>query len=106
VLLPILFFTCLVSLSILSFLLSLFLVHRLYLHLATSTKTADGHQTDYAHLSKGVRAWIGETSGRLPEVGLDLSSINLASLAPGARKGETILIVKPGSSNKSDMKGE
>jgi hypothetical protein len=62
ILLPILFFTSLLSLSILTFLLSLFLLHRLYIHLTTQPD-----QT-YNSLSKGIKGWAEETAGRVPSV--------------------------------------
>ncbi|WVQ81741.1 hypothetical protein IAT38_003866 [Cryptococcus sp. DSM 104549] len=64
ILLPILCFTTLLATSSLAFLLTLFLAHRLYLHLAASTSEEISAQT----LSAGVRGWAGESVERVEEV--------------------------------------
>ena len=64
ILLPILFFTTRMSLTALSFLLSLFLAQRLYTHVMTTTTSA----ADYKGMSKGVKDWLDETADRLPNV--------------------------------------
>ena len=52
------------SLTALSFLLSLFLAQRLYTHVMTTTTSA----ADYKGMSKGVKEWLDETADRLPNV--------------------------------------
>lgn len=75
-----LFFTSLISLTLLSFLLSLFLLHRLYLNVTAHTASQDGTTAaTYDNLSKGVKAWIEETTDRVPSLPFDLSSVNLPS---------------------------
>ncbi|ORY32881.1 hypothetical protein BCR39DRAFT_522258 [Naematelia encephala] len=67
-LLPILFVTTLISLSILTFLLALFLAHRLYLHIqlaSTDTETETVPAKGYDKLSRGVRGWLDETGARV-----------------------------------------
>jgi hypothetical protein len=85
ILLPTLFVTSLISLSILSFLLGLFLLHRLYLNLQSSTTTDKGRQADYENLSRGVKAWIDETADRVPPVPFDMSSLRLGPIGPVRR---------------------
>jgi hypothetical protein len=103
ILLPILLFTATVSACILSFLLSLFLLHRLYLHLSislssgdtldpnspTSTSTSpEKHQPyhlDYANVSRGVQSWLEETKGRVGLEGVPLLPPQLRNPGNGNR---------------------
>ncbi|KAK4689284.1 hypothetical protein P7C73_g828, partial [Tremellales sp. Uapishka_1] len=78
ILLPILIFTTFLSLCTLTFLLGLFLLHRLYLHVSASVSNSD-EQADVAALSTGVKTWLEETKSRvnvsvpgLPKVGLGI----------------------------------
>jgi hypothetical protein len=59
-LLPVLLFTFISSTFTLAFLLSLFLAHRLYLHLTVAAKS-----NNEQYLSEGVRTWANETKGRV-----------------------------------------
>ena len=69
-LMPVLFFTSLISLTVLSFLLTLFLAHRLYTHLVTAAAQSGSSGADYDTLSRGVKGWLNETGDRLPAMHL------------------------------------
>nr|ODO01202.1 hypothetical protein L204_01929 [Cryptococcus depauperatus CBS 7855] len=66
-LLPTLFVTTIISLSLLSFLLALFVSQRLYLHVTTATS----EEMSVGNVTDGVRGWVGELRERAFEaVGL------------------------------------
>ena len=62
---------------LLSCLLGLFLVHRLYLHIVVAQKRAGDRRVDYDSLSKGVKTWLEETVERVPQPPFDYSSLSL-----------------------------
>lgn len=60
-------FTTFLSLLALSSLLSLFLLHRLYIHITSSpTSSTKSGGLDMNQLSTGVKSWLEETKTRLP----------------------------------------
>jgi hypothetical protein len=102
ILLPILLFTATASACVLSFLLALFLLHRLYLHLSISLSSADTHdpnsptststspekhqyRIDYANVSRGVQSWLEETKGRVGLEGVPLLPPQLRNSGNGNR---------------------
>ncbi|WWD17115.1 hypothetical protein CI109_101552 [Kwoniella shandongensis] len=77
-LLPVLFITTVLTLVALSTLLSLFLAHRLYLHLSVSTSKAA--EVNVQTLSTGVQAFVEET---LERISIQLpASLKFAGRAP------------------------
>jgi hypothetical protein len=76
---PVLLFTGFISVLTLGFLIFLFLLHRLYIHMLEATSTEDGIEPSYEKISHGLSAWVDETGSRV-----DLSLLqreNIAQLA-------------------------
>jgi hypothetical protein len=115
ILLPVLLFTTILSASCLAFLLCLFLLHRLYLHLTISLSSStiyDGspngdvgrYEYNYANVSRGVQGWIDETKGRVGLEGVPLVPRQLKGVGSrirwaqdnvvGGEKGEGKWIIK------------
>lgn len=87
ILLPVLLLTLITSTCILSFLLFLFLAHRLYLHLTIAAKTDSG-EVKVEHLTQGVKNWADETKGRV-DLGLK-GRVRWADLG-GAETGKWVV---------------
>jgi hypothetical protein len=102
ILLPVLFFTSLLSLSILSFLLSLFLAQRLYVHLTTSSSNSPTGKADLRALSVGMRGWAEETASR---AGVDYGKFDMPTVLGkwggvngyGSGEGKIVGIKKEGT---------
>lgn len=75
----------------LSFLLSLFLANRLYLHLSIAT----AKEASYSTLSKGIKDWLAETTGRVsdsfPNV-LGWNGVNWVSTMGTGGMNEKVLV--------------
>lgn len=99
ILLPILLFTLISSTFILSFLLGLFLAHRLYLHLTVAAK-ADPDKANLDYLTLGVKSWADETKGRVDLSSLGVNKVRWADIAGSATGGQWVL----GGGAKDDVK--
>lgn len=92
-----------VSLFAVTSLLSLFLAHRLYLHVRASTTTPTGETlANYDSLALGVKAWVDETKTRAgfevlpkpksPSQGYKAMPAEAGARDLGADKGEKVKV--------------